>query len=184
MNRRHYSKEVVAGTLSNQIESNLHKENMVFETSCWVSGSINLNNSYNNCNNPIQRRSKIDFFDTNMVNATPIVSCISSNGYYGYCPTNATINSNMQQNNDEASGGDTAMAIDPISSSELHTRDQQHQGHLNFNQNRKRNVHQSTNDEDQLYHAKRCRNDKNFDCADGLFNYISLNSFEVIFRFL
>lgn len=177
-------RNIEQSNLTEFVQIKFEKKNMVFETSCWVTGSISLNNNYSNsCNNSVQRRSKLDFFDTNMVNASPIVSCISSNGYYGYCPTNTTINNSVQQNSNEPSGGDTAMAIDPISSSEMHTQDQQHQGHISLNRNRKRNVHQSTNDEEQLYDAKRYRNDKHFDYTDGLFNYISINSFACIFRF-
>lgn len=38
--------------------------------------------------NPVQRRPKIDYFSNEAVqNMIPIVSHISSNGYYGYCAT-------------------------------------------------------------------------------------------------
>lgn len=60
---------------------------MVFEASCWVTGPLGANNVFNNATNPIQRRTKIDYFDPNTVNATSVISHISSNGYYGYCPT-------------------------------------------------------------------------------------------------
>lgn len=60
---------------------------MDFETSCWSAGSSLIDNSsaFYNVDNPVQRRPKIDYFDSNSI--TPIVSHISSNGYYGYCPT-------------------------------------------------------------------------------------------------
>lgn len=41
--------------------------------------------------NPVQRRPKIDYFNNETVqNMIPIVSHISSNGYYGYCATPST----------------------------------------------------------------------------------------------
>lgn len=59
---------------------------MDFETSCWSGGSLpNAGQTVYNFDNPVQRRQKVDYFDSTTF--TPIVSHISSNGYYGYCPT-------------------------------------------------------------------------------------------------
>lgn len=59
---------------------------MDFETSCWSTGPLtNGVQTIYNCDNSVQRRPKIDYFDSSTI--TPIVSHISSNGYYGYCPT-------------------------------------------------------------------------------------------------
>lgn len=141
---------------------------MVFETSCWVSSSTGLNNGYNNCTNPIQRRTKINFFDTSTVNATSTISHISSNGYYGYCPTTMHVNNNQIQaanmHTNHADDIDTDMSIDDnkIVSNEVH---QSIQGQCPTIEKRKRLFdNDMTIDRD----AKRCRNERKTDACDGM----------------
>lgn len=66
---------------------------MVFDTSCWATESV-MGNGHQllaSRENPVQRRTKIDYFNhAEVINVSPIVSTLSSNGYYGYCPTPTT----------------------------------------------------------------------------------------------
>lgn len=112
---------------------------MDFETSCW---GTNGGQTLFNYDNPVQRRSKIDYFDSASI--TPIVSHISSNGYYGYCPINVPSRIDM----DVSNGAKIASDIDfgaadmqsmDSSNSEQINHHQHHQGRPMF-ENRKRHA--------------------------------------------
>lgn len=62
---------------------------MVLET--WATDFGDCQQMFITQDNPVQRRPKIDYFSNEAVQSMiPIVSHISSNGYYGYCATPAT----------------------------------------------------------------------------------------------
>jgi len=63
---------------------------MVFESSCWATDStFGEKQLLISTDNSLQSRSKIDYFNVNTMHMPPpaAVFHISSNGYYGYCPT-------------------------------------------------------------------------------------------------
>lgn len=107
---------------------------MDFEVSCWSTGPLtNAGQTFYNCDNPVQRRPKIDYFDSSTI--APIVSHISSNGYYGYCPTTNVQTSFAEQ---RSTAKDVSNAIVPMES--IDTEQFQHQGRSTF-ENRKRAIH-------------------------------------------
>lgn len=158
---------------------------MVFETSCWVSSTCGFNNNYNNCTNPIERRTQIDIFDTSMVNATSVISHISSNGYYGYCPTMQSAVTSTQTA--QSSAGTVIMpANSQITAAVVHSNNadesnmdvtndaamcetnnvqQLIQGQHAMHENRKR---QCNSDIVYVDDAKRRRNGRNIDVHDGM----------------
>lgn len=120
---------------------------MDLETSCWGTGALsNGGQTFYNIDNPVQRRSKIDYFDSATI--TPIVSHISSNGYYGYvCPTINVPTSCIEMRSSNGAGPltatdidfgmtDTNMPMESTNSEQIH----HHQGRAMF-ENRKRAVH-------------------------------------------
>lgn len=142
---------------------------MVFEASCWVSSPMGLSNSYNNCTNPIQQRTKINFFDTSTVNATSTISHISSNGYYGYCPAGIHVNDSQRTppiihaNRTDDIDADMAIDDNAIVSKEAH---QSIQGQHPIIENRKRQLSSTAIN----YDAKRSRPDRKADTCDGMYH--------------
>lgn len=114
--------------------------------------------------NPVQRRPKIDYFSSEAVqNMIPIVSHISSNGYYGYCamptttPTMATDNDVVDQPtvNDENVQMDIQMDIQMILQTP-NDNDKVNQTLAGSDGRRKRC--QKLMHNDQVIAMKRCRN--------------------------
>lgn len=133
---------------------------MDFETSCWSAGTLpNSVPTFCNFDNPVQRRPKVDYFNSTSI--TPIVSHISSNGYYGYCPTRHvsstaqvdvhTANSSPKLLNDIVMC-DIPMEL-PLS---LDSDQMEHQGRSSL-ENRKRAVQCFTDDFGIEHDAKRRR---------------------------
>lgn len=145
---------------------------MDFETSCWTTGTLsNGAPTFYNYDNPVQRRPKIDFFDSTSI--TPIVSHISSNGYYGYCPTtnlpslNGLCNATSQK---EATDIDFAMSDMIMPMESANSEQSKHQGRSMF-ENRKRAV-QSIADDFVEQGAKRRRNHMSvIDYVEGLYTH-------------
>lgn len=146
---------------------------MVFEASCWVSGPLGASNTFPNATNPIQRRTKIDFFDPNTVNATSVISHISSNGYYGYCPTPvpATIQSTAAiVHTNTANCTDTDMDADAIMCDSAGGAQQMNQGQCMVAavENRKRQCNNDMAFDSNV--VKRRRADRNINLAcDGMY---------------
>lgn len=137
---------------------------MVFETSCWSGDGFNQNE------NSVQRRPKLDYFNVDAVKQTPIISHISSNGYYGYCPTTYTnniVDTSMNGNSTTATATATATSMgnsgdfpmnDTITPMDTMRNDiqtthiqQQHQGQSIDKRKR-------TNDQCNMIEIKRSRN--------------------------
>lgn len=54
-----------------------------------------------NHENPVQRNPEINYFSSDTINVRPIISHISSNGYYGYCsPPNASTQIHQEEKTD------------------------------------------------------------------------------------
>lgn len=150
---------------------------MDFETSCWSAGSLtNTAPPFCNYDNPVQRRPKVDYFDTTSI--TPIVSHISSNGYYGYCPTThvpSTIVDVHSANGPQKITNDMNMCDSPMElpTFSLPNSDQmKHQGRSAL-ENRKRAV-QCITDEFGIEHdAKRRRSHLSFiDYVEGSYRIL------------
>lgn len=156
------------------------EKKMDFETSCWTTGLLtNGGQSCYNYDNPVQRRPKIDYFDIKTsASITPIVSHISSNGYYGYIPTPNipdTQRYNDTNNAIDVDVTDSAMAMESSVNSELQLQLQQQQHQLQQYQgrapfeNRKRSV-QCVADEFAERDAKRRRSHLSvIDYVEGLY---------------
>ncbi|XP_031625245.1 uncharacterized protein LOC116341947 [Contarinia nasturtii] len=134
---------------------------MDFETSCWSDAGPLINGggqTFYNYDNPVQRRPKIDYFDSSSIQ--PIVSHISSNGYYGYCPTPniPCLNERASDDNQKATADDINGSGRPnvMSMESTITEQTQHQGRSMF-VNRKRAVQSVTNNECAEQDAKRRR---------------------------
>lgn len=146
---------------------------MDFETSCWGTGALaNGGQTFFNCDNPVQRRPKIDYFDSASV--TPIVSHISSNGYYGYCPTINIPAACISSNGPKNATTDIDFSVPDIMPMDLTNsgQTQQHQGRSVFG-NRKRAV-QCFTDECAEQDAKRRRRShlSVIDYVEGLCKYL------------
>lgn len=154
---------------------------MVFETSCWATGGYMSQGD----DNSVQRRSKIDYFDTNCVRSTPIISHISSNGYYGYCPT-PTINptsTEIDVNNGatmDSSNVDFPMnapaataAPSAVQSISMHYEQVQHDhNHHHQLQHQGQTIDKRKRTKDQCNYVidtKRRRNCFSDDCIEGLY---------------
>lgn len=112
--------------------------------------------------NPVQRRPKIDYFSNEAVqNMIPIVSHISSNGYYGYCATPAMVPCNSVDNgidkpsidDDEKIQMDIQMDIQMV----LQPPDDQVNHKLPWSVERRKRCQKFMHD-DQVIAMKRCRN--------------------------
>lgn len=147
---------------------------MVFETSCWATGGIGPQCDDNSI---VQRRPKIDYFDVNSIKTTPAItspiSHISSNGYYGYCPTtNLNTNCDSEMNENIVSMGNStddfpmheaaaeSMCSEQPTSTTTHVQSYQGQSI----DKRKR-----TNDQCNVLETKRSRNCFS-DCIEGLYS--------------
>lgn len=159
---------------------------MDFETSCWTTGTLsNGAPTVYTYDNPVQRHQKIDFFDTTSI--TPIVSHISSNGYYGYCPTtnlpslDEMCTANGQK---DATNIDFAMTEMIVPMESTNSEQSKHQGRSIF-ENRKRAV-QSTADDFVEQGAKRRRNHLSvIDYVEGLYTHAnSLHKYHPNFVYL
>lgn len=142
---------------------------MDFETSCWSTGPLTNGGgqTFYNYDNPVQRRPKIDYFDSATIQ--PIVSHISSNGYYGYCPTpnvphnEPTTIDNQRTMDTNEFGKSNAMPMDSSISEQT-----PYQGRSIY-ENRKRAV-QSVSDEFTEQDAKRRRSHLSvIDYDEGLY---------------
>lgn len=156
---------------------------MDFETSCWSAGTslINGTSEFYNVDNPVQRRPRVDYFDSTTI--MPIVSHISSNGYYGYCP--AMHHNQMHQVNSPAVSSATSHGINisesdmdvPVESTATEFEPQQHQPQPTYQGHRKRSV--QCIDEfipDQDIKRKRQNHLSMIDCVEGLLLSISVYS--------
>lgn len=124
--------------------------------------------------NPVQRRPKIDYFNNETVqNMIPIVSHISSNGYYGYCATPTMPTSNHVDNgidkpsieDDEKIQMDIQMILQP-------PNDHVNHGLAGSVERRKRC--QKFMHDDQAIATKRCRNQ--IEIGEGLsLHYLGLH---------
>lgn len=112
---------------------------------------------------PIQRRPKINYFNNDSVqNMIPIVSHISSNGYYGYCATPTTPSNNVLIS--VRSGIDGAGDIEAAGEIEIddgqmdfqNTND--HTQHMADRSTERRKRCQKFSHDEELIAMKRCRN--------------------------
>lgn len=150
---------------------------MDFETSCWSTGNSLNNGAPEFYNNPVQRRPKIDYFDSSTI--TPMVSHISSNGYYGYCPTMRPHVADVHQVNSPPNATGTATDNDCMMSDmgmperpEIEPQHPIHQQRSTI-ENRKRSV--QFDDEsvpDQDFKRKRQNHESMIDYTEGLLHHI------------
>lgn len=149
---------------------------MDFETSCWSAGS--LANTAPTFYNPVQRRPKIDYFDSASI--TPIVSHISSNGYYGYIPTthvpstlvdlHSTNSPQKEQQQQQHQLNGNSMCYNDMVTMEMPNSEQsKHQGRSMI-ENRKRAVQSIADDFAAEHDVKRRRSHLSvIDYVEGLY---------------
>lgn len=145
---------------------------MDFETSCWSAGS--LTNTAPTFYNPVQRRPKIDYFDSASI--TPIVSHISSNGYYGYIPTThvpstlVELHSTNSPQKEQHYLNENSMCCDDMVTMEMPNSEQsKHQGRSMI-ENRKRAVQSIADDFGAEHDVKRRRSHLSvIDYVEGLY---------------
>lgn len=155
---------------------------MDFETSCWSASSplTNGGQTFSNYENSVQRRPKIDYFDsTSITPIDTIVSHISSNGYYGLVPNYSNYSAESCSTTNVTSITDTRSSdnnqsilndIDFDVTEELH-----HQGRSRF-EIRKRSV-QSNADEFTDEDPKRRRIQLSvIDYAEGIYINIQIHT--------
>lgn len=146
---------------------------MDFETSCWSTGPLTNGGGQScyNYDNPVQRRSKVDYFDSASI--TPIVSHISSNGYYGYCPTPIVPAFTEHRSNDDQTNAtnfnvaNSAMTMESMNSEQMQPQQQQHQGRSTF-ENRKRSIQYVADEFAAERDVKRRRSHLSIDYVEGL----------------
>lgn len=147
---------------------------MVFETSCWATAINDRQMMIDN--NSVQRHQKIDYFDPNSVKAaTPIISHISSNGYYGYCPIPYK---NANDTNDFAMHD---AIVDVPDDSMMHAEPTE-SGHQGQTIDRRKRTNQCNDDQYSAFETKKSRIGCS-DCIEGLYFCIIIVSPSFCFCF-
>lgn len=132
--------------------------------------------------NPVQRRPKIDYFSNGSVQSMfPMVSHISSNGYYGYCATPATAPANeasIDHANQSAIADDkTQMDVQMDIQMVLQSSQEQINQMVTSSVERRKRCQKFMHD-DQAIAMKRCRNEAiDAEIGEGLLlHYLHLHA--------